>query len=384
MYRFSPLDLSGDRTLLGLFQHYGIPADFLTERLRSVTQANSTRILPDGSRASWFHYLCKNLDVGYPTQKPHSGYTSTGLEIIELHGDNQVRSKQFKNDNWTWLRSAFFLKSGGSEIRLENGPTSKPCTTLICFGAPKSLEKRFEDLATSPSWTQCVDAPYNLFVIVLDELFLEMDEQAWRLAGVFRGVETAAITNAKKTLEVWITPSRQDITGLHNIAKHCIYLREAFDAVIMTVEGLIEQHLGGYPETSERESTSSMLKYKLGLFRAVNLRLASLDKRISNILSLSFNLQTAQDSRLMQKDSNTMKSIAVLALVFLPASTVAAIFSSPFFSMDDAVSPQKFRVSGELWIFWSIVAPMTLAVVAMWLAYDRMAVRRWEKDLQSH
>jgi hypothetical protein len=29
-----------------------------------------------------------------------------------------------------------------------------------------------------------------------------------------------------------------------------------------------------------------MLKYKLGLFRSVNLRLASLDKRVANIISL--------------------------------------------------------------------------------------------------
>jgi hypothetical protein len=92
--------------------------------------------------------------------------------------------------------------------------------------------------------------------------------------------------NVAKTSEVWITSSRQDIVGLHNVAKHCVYLREAFDAMLLTVENLVEQHLSIFPETLERQSTSSMLKHKLGLSRSVNLRLASLDKRVANILSL--------------------------------------------------------------------------------------------------
>jgi hypothetical protein len=137
--------------------------------------------------ASWFHYLCKNIDVRYLPQKPHSSDPSTVLEIVESH---QANPDPFSQENWTWLRSAFFLKIGGPENNPPNrGQTSKPCITLICFGASKSLQTRFEDLATSPNWTQCLDAPYNLLVVVLDELFLEMDEQAWRLAGVFRGIE---------------------------------------------------------------------------------------------------------------------------------------------------------------------------------------------------
>jgi hypothetical protein len=174
---------------------------------------------------------------------------------------------------------------------------------LICFGASNYLQERFGDLATSPNWNQCLDAPYNLLVVVLDELFLEMDEQAWRLAGVFRGIEHVrvlapwlytlmidqiqrALMNVAKTLEVWTTSSRQDLVGLHNIAKHCVYLKEAFDAILLTIEDLFEQHLEIFPKTQERQSTSSMLKYKMGLFRSVNLRLASLDKRVANILSL--------------------------------------------------------------------------------------------------
>ena len=92
--------------------------------------------------------------------------------------------------------------------------------------------------------------------------------------------------NVAKTSEAWITSSRQDFVGLHNVAKYCVYLKEAFDAILLTAEGLVEQHLKIFPETREQQATSSMLKYKMGLFRSVNLRLASLDRRVANTLSL--------------------------------------------------------------------------------------------------
>lgn len=95
-----------------------------------------------------------------------------------------------------------------------------------------------------------------------------------------------SLMNVAKTSEVWITSPRQDLVGLHNIAKYCVYLKEAFDAILLTIEDLSQQNLEIFPKTQERQSTSSMLKYRMGLFCSVNLRLASLDKRVANILSL--------------------------------------------------------------------------------------------------
>lgn len=103
----------------------------------------------------------------------------------------------------------------------------------------------------------------------------------------------------------------------------------------------------------------------------------------------------------MRKDSHTMKSIAMLALVFLPSSTIAvcipclaipvvfayplskAVFSSPFFSVDDAVSPSRFRVSEKFWIFWCVTSPVTVLVIVLWMMYNRVTIRRWEKNLKS-
>jgi hypothetical protein len=61
--------------------------------------------------------------------------------------------------------------------------------TLICFGACQPLINRFLRLAGHQAWEVTIETPYDLYVIVLDELFRQMDAQVWNLSGVFRGME---------------------------------------------------------------------------------------------------------------------------------------------------------------------------------------------------
>lgn len=156
---------------------------------------------------SWFHYLCKNIDIRTlrPDQESDNIASPAVAEIVETHHENHVPLSQ---DNWTWLRSAFFLKCGPypRKASVVGGDGSgeecySPCVTLICFGASSALRMRFEKLASRPDWKQCLGAPYALFVVVLDQIFLEMDDQAWRLAGVFRGIEH--VSNRSEEVEHW-------------------------------------------------------------------------------------------------------------------------------------------------------------------------------------
>lgn len=71
--------------------------------------------------------------------------------------------------------------------------TSHPnSVTLICFGAPHMLVERFQREARHDTWKQVVDNPFQLWVVVLNELFKQMDAQVWNLADAFRGVEKAS------------------------------------------------------------------------------------------------------------------------------------------------------------------------------------------------
>jgi Mg2+ and Co2+ transporter CorA len=90
-----------------------------------------------------------------------------------------------------------------------------------------------------------------------------------------------------------------------------------------------------------------------------------MDRRMVNIISLSFNLVTQLDSRAIQKDSKSMKTIAFMTMYFLPVSTVATIFGAQFFTVGSE-APSHLQISPDFWILWAIAAPFTLVVVIVW------------------
>lgn len=125
---------------------------------------------------------------------------------------------------------------------------------------------------------------------------------------------------------------------------------------------------------------SADLRYRRGLFRSTRLRLQSLQKRMANIINLSFNLVTQQDSRVVQRDSSVMKTIAIVTLFFLPSSTIATIFGTQFFNFGDSGDGEpKFMVSGYFWVFWLVSICTTGAVFVVWWFYYRRIKRVIEK-----
>lgn len=118
--------------------------------------------------------------------------------------------------------------------------------------------------------------------------------------------------------------SKDHFTGLHNLAKHCIYLRENCEAALATLNDLRDHHKSviGHTPHLQQQLTLDALKYRKTLFQSTQSRLASLDARMANIIALSFHIVTQGDSRLMQSESQSMKTIAVMTLLFMPLSTV--------------------------------------------------------------
>lgn len=73
-----------------------------------------------------------------------------------------------------------------------------------------------------------------------------------------------------------------------------------------------------------------------------------------------------------------MKTIAIMTLVFLPASTVATIFGMQFFTLssDEEFPAPHFRAHSSIRIFWAIAVPLTVAVLIVWLAWYWYAQRK--------
>jgi hypothetical protein len=122
--------------------------------------------------------LCKNVN----SESDVNGK----LHIVDPRKDVFVQSQS----EGTWIKQAFYLCWGTNHGGHMN-------TTLICFGGHRELEKRFESLQFHPAWEECIKSPLTLFAILLEELFLILDNQVWTVASVVRDIEwVGIITNA--------------------------------------------------------------------------------------------------------------------------------------------------------------------------------------------
>jgi hypothetical protein len=381
---FAPLDLPDNATARGLFSifnHYSIPTSFLSERIQSVAHSCGSQIRPDRSESAWFHFLCKNITVERNPANPRH---------VEIRNQNfRSDTKGLSQEDFSWIRSAFFLKvesPGEGEKKMHYPgiltPTDNNHTngtvTLICFGASDALRNRFAGLLKHRVWEDVFMDPWVLLDITLDELYLQMDAISWSLSEVFGGMESRVLTRAQVPGHA---AERIDFVGMHNVAKHVLYMRESFEAVSHTVESLIASHSGkswqlnaGQMPSSTNSAVHRALLYRKGAFHSSSLRLKSMEKRVQNLIQLSFNLVAQQDSRVIQVDSKLMMLIALVTLIFLPSSTIASIFGSQFFVFNtDAGKSADLKLSNQFWLFWAISVPVTsLVLLVGWLYFRRM------------
>jgi hypothetical protein len=383
---FAPLDLPDNSTARGLFSiinHYSIPTSFLSERIQSVAHSCGSQVGVDGSESAWFHFLCKNITVERNPENPRH---------VEIKNQN-IRSdtKGLSQEDFSWIRAGFFLKSEpsrSSEPKMHYPGILTPSgdmqmgndtVSLVCFGASEALKKRFISLVSQSISQEVLQEPYTLISIILEEVYLQMDSLSWSLSSVYGGMESRVLTRAQIPGHA---AERIDFVGMHNIAKHVVYMRESFDAISHTVDALLAIHSNkswqlkaGTTPSPVNVSVHRALLYRKGVFHSSNLRLKSMEKRVQNLIQLSFNLVAQQDSRVIQVDSKLMMLIALVTLVFLPSSTIASVFGSQFFVFNNdgnSTSPDLL-LSNQFWLFWVISIPITCLVLLVgWLYFRRM------------
>ncbi|EME84380.1 uncharacterized protein MYCFIDRAFT_207257 [Pseudocercospora fijiensis CIRAD86] len=347
--RLSATQLVELNAMQAIFRHYDFPTSFLSDRIQAVSHAFGARrsTMTPAVEIAWSHFLCKDVKSHWHQNQPRrSPYTDKAA-----------------TDGPRWRRCDAFL-------HVRNRSDGSECVTLLCFGASQPLVERFNRLLGNASWTDVVKEPFLLFSIVYEDLYTQLDTIAWTLADVFRPVERSTLdrTGVKESSAM---AQSVDFASLHNISKHCIYISEATEAAILSVDSMIA-HLRSHRLVISASMTDAALSHltcrKLAL-QSTQLRIRSLEKRMANIISLSFNLVTQQDSRVMQNDSNAMKAIAVLTLIFLPLTGIASLFSTPFFSVDFDTSQKSLQVATCFWIFWVITVPLTLVMLGGWIVW---------------
>lgn len=181
---------------------------------------------------------------------------------------------------------------------------------------------------------------------------------------------------------------------LHNVAKHVIHLAEAVEAMLLVAESLLEHLRSDNASTTSFGSTSSpgassstlgtgpkrqqlreRVSYSRSLFRSTRLRLNSLQRRVDNTLTLAFNVVTQQDSVTMMQDSNLMKIIAAITMLFLPTTAIASVMGSQLFVTEKEGDIVTVTASPLFRTFGDVAIPLTVFVCLSAFIWHRIARR---------
>ncbi|KAK6541116.1 hypothetical protein TWF694_008489 [Orbilia ellipsospora] len=100
-----------------------------------------------------------------------------------------------------------------------------------------------------------------------------------------------------------------------------------------------------------------------------------IDNQIS--IMIAKNSQTTAEAS--RKDSSFMRTIAIITLVFLPGTFVAAIFSM---SMFDWESDGSVVVSKHLWIYFAITIPLTVMTMIIWIIWSIKSEKDYRKNMR--
>ncbi|KAI0096335.1 hypothetical protein GGR51DRAFT_32538 [Nemania sp. FL0031] len=85
-------------------------------------------------------------------------------------------------------------------------------------------------------------------------------------------------------------------------------------------------------------------------------------------LNLEMAVQQRRLAHASKRDGTAMKTLSLLGAIFLPGTFLSSVFSMTFFNFK---VPDNREVSQELWIYFVITIPLTLAIVGTWWIWDR-------------
>lgn len=120
----------------------------------------------------WLHTLCKNLELvrgvdGNPSIQDPRGFQPSPEE------------------DGTWQRSGIFLRWKQGVV----GGDEAGEVDMIIFSPTISLQRNLEGLVKRHNWRQTLEDPFCLFVVVLDNLFRQVDAAIAKVHNVLRSVE---------------------------------------------------------------------------------------------------------------------------------------------------------------------------------------------------
>ncbi|KAF8851593.1 hypothetical protein BDZ45DRAFT_695785 [Acephala macrosclerotiorum] len=303
---------------------------------------------------------------------------------------------------------------GGWDLGILTAPTDEPASLpdflklVDLFGIPSDfVAERFHAVTHSFSTRKLRDEsentlrdPYFLINASFETWHELVDENAWKLVDFSREAEKSIFEHSAQ-LEIDSSELLAiDYNSIHDLAKDAIHMVEGLDAVLRSLECALHYHseIEKLQEDDPAiwEAIHRCLHYRKEMFHSTRLRMLSVDQRLKNVINMAFNIGTMHDSRVMRQDSYVMKTLSILAMVFLPISTVSSIFGTQFFATTTSPDPTSstgavttsFVVNKKIWWLWTISIPVTIVMLigwGVWIKRSQVKAKRltyWMKDVE--
>ncbi|PNS21110.1 hypothetical protein CAC42_3448 [Sphaceloma murrayae] len=317
----------------------------------------------------------------------------TGLDVLDDRGNLQGIDFICQQPRWGF-RERISPISTLSSVDLATGVVT--CVTSASASDPRlnTVRSRLTAALTGPGVPQAgllnVSNPTMLPCLITHECFMASNYRVVELAStLFGSVDT-------------IDESRQgpfdrevfkDLTfKLHRVSQDADFLVSSVEIGITMMDAMME--------TQSRTAKSIKQHHKLDhqsdtlhfLKRALESRrrwLYNAKSKKDTAMNLVYNIVSQQDTEAnmaiakdTKDDSSSMKTIAVLTMVFLPASTMASFFGMCFFQNDRP----GFTVDQQVWLYPAVTVPTTLLVLFVWWSWNsgtnvgKAPVRLWKRQ----
>ncbi|KAL2836918.1 hypothetical protein BJY01DRAFT_251712 [Aspergillus pseudoustus] len=170
--------------------------------------------------------------------------------------------------------------------------------------------------------------------------------------------------------------SRRDKGEFPTVAHYAPHLLHSFEAIEVaehTIKTIFKEQDLWHQEKSKilHENNVSWLRMRSRLLLEANrahslkVMMGSLRDRYIQEVNLASKVAVKDMAYTALKDSDKLKALAILTLVYLPGTYTSALFSTPFFS----VGSDGLSVSNLFWSYWATAIPLTVVTMIIWFIW---------------
>lgn len=261
---------------------------------------------------------------------------------------------------------------------LAGSATTSPSNrqAILVFDANRVVKKRLtsEIIFGKLKIEELVD-PFWVYNHLLNEVLNLQEMATWKARDLVRIIEMSTER----------FPMQFNQYRLHDLSRHVLHVAETAAVTKDTFQRIMAQH------STFMDAVTTGSDIQCGVTRAIHDRLlfyeqsassmhyraASVKERLGNEIQLAFNSVTQRDAAETIAMGGVMRTIALVTLIFLPATFISALFSMSFFNYSP--DRQTWSVSNMFWVYWIFALPVTGLTV--WFQWDalRASVRAGEK-----